>query len=241
VVLTEKLARKLNVKVGDMITVKLGDEKAASFKVTGITENYVYHYAYISPSLFTKSFDESPEYNQAAAKGPSNKNEQQNLSKLLLEKSGVSTASFTDDRTRVLNKMISSMNYIILVLIVSAGLLAFIVLYNLTNINVMERQREIATIKVLGFFNREVSAYIYRETSLLSIIGAIIGIVFGIFMHSYVVETMEVDMVMFGRTIGTMSFIWSIALTVLFSFMVNLVIYQKLKKVDMVESLKSVD
>lgn len=137
--------------------------------------------------------------------------------------------------------MIASLNYVILVIILCAGALAFVVLYNLTNINITERQREIATIKVLGFFDREVSAYIYRETALLTLMGCALGLVLGIFMHLFVIQTVEVELVMFGRDIHALSFVWSAALTLAFSLVVNLVMYHKLKKIDMVESLKSVD
>lgn len=126
-----------------------------------------------------------------------------------------------------------------MVLIVCAGLLAFVVLYNLTNINITERQKEIATIKVLGFYNKEVSAYIYRETAILSIIGTLVGLVLGIFLHAFVVKTAEVDMVMFGRSIGWLSFVLAAVLTLFFSLLVNLVMYRKLKNVDMVESMKA--
>ncbi len=129
----------------------------------------------------------------------------------------------------------------VLVLIVCAGLLAFIVLYNLTNINITERQREVATIKVLGFFDREVSSYIYRETAVLSIIGTAAGLVLGIFLHAFVITTTEIDMVMFGRVIKPLSYVFSAALTIVFSILVNFAMHRKLKKVDMVESLKSVD
>ena len=125
------------------------------------------------------------------------------------------------------------------VLIVSAGILAFIVLYNLTNINIAERQNELATIKVLGFYNREVAAYIYRETVLLTLIGTAAGLVLGIFLHQFVIRTAEIDMVMFGRSIYPLSYVWSALLTVVFSVFVNLVMYRKLKNVDMVESLKA--
>ena len=137
--------------------------------------------------------------------------------------------------------MIQSLDAVVVVLIVCAGMLAFIVLYNLTNINVTERQREIATIKVLGFYDKEVNAYIYRETVLLTILGCAVGLVLGVFMHSFVIQTAEVDMVMFGRRLHPASFVWSAVLTMLFSVFVNLVMYKKMQKISMVESLKSVD
>ena len=139
------------------------------------------------------------------------------------------------------DSMISSLNYIVLVIIICAGLLAFIVLYNLTNINISERQREIATIKVLGFHKMETAMYIYRETILLTLLGCIFGLGFGVILHSFVIQTVEVDMVMFGRTIEPLSFLISAALTFAFSFLVNVVMYRKLTGISMVESLKSVD
>ena len=137
--------------------------------------------------------------------------------------------------------MIESLNYIILIIIVCAGLLAFIVLYNLTNINVSERQREIATIKVLGFYDREVGAYVYRETAMLTVIGCLFGLLFGVVLHRFVITTVEVDLVMFGRTVAPLSFLWSALITAVFAVIVNLVMYKRLQKISMVESLKSVD
>ena len=159
----------------------------------------------------------------------------------LLDQDGISTVSFTEEISSKFDDMIQSLNNITIVLIVCAGMLAFIVLYNLTNINVMERQREIATIKVLGFFDKEVNAYIYRETALLTLIGCALGLGLGVILTQFVIQTVEVDMVMFGRTIEPMSFLWSILFTLVFSVIVNLVMNRKLKKIDMVESLKSVD
>ena len=141
------------------------------------------------------------------------------------------TASFTQS--------IDSINYIVVVLIVAAGALAFVVLYNLTNINITERAKELATIKVLGFFDGEVAAYIYRETAILTLIGTGCSLLFGIALHSFVIRTAEVDMVMFGRSIFPMSFVWSALLTILFSLLVNAVMYRKLKAISMVESLKA--
>ena len=146
-----------------------------------------------------------------------------------------------NDVSESFQNMLQSLDAVVVVLIVCAGMLAFIVLYNLTNINVTERQREIATIKVLGFYDKEVNAYIYRETALLSVLGCAVGLVAGIFMHGFVIQTVEVDMVMFGRLVHPISFVWSAALTMLFSVLVNLVMYKKMQKISMVESLKSVD
>ena len=148
---------------------------------------------------------------------------------------GVDTAEITASFTQ----SIDSINYIVVVLIVAAGALAFVVLYNLTNINITERAKELATIKVLGFFDGEVAAYIYRETAILTLIGTGCSLLFGIALHSFVIRTAEVDMVMFGRSIFPMSFVWSALLTILFSLLVNAVMYRKLKAISMVESLKA--
>ena len=240
VVLTEKLAEQLGVRAGSSITIKNADGKAASATVSGVTENYLYSYAYMSPTLYTSLYGDIPEY--ATVLGiltDASSQARDTLSKTLLEIDDVSSVQFTTDLSSSFADVISNIDYIVIVLIISAGLLAFVVLYNLTNINITERQKEIATIKVLGFYNREVSAYVYRETLLLSLIGTAAGLVFGIFLHAFVVKTAEVDMVMFGRTIKWTSYIFAAVLTMLFSALVNLVMYRKLKAVDMVESMKA--
>ena len=159
----------------------------------------------------------------------------------LLDDDSIATASYTSDVKKGFDDMLQSLNSITLVLIICAGALAFVVLYNLTNINVTERQRELATIKVLGFFNREVGAYIYRETTLLTIMGCALGLVLGVIMNSFVIQTVEVDLVMFPRTIEPLSFVWSALITILFSVIVDLFMNKKLRRIDMVESLKSVE
>ena len=137
--------------------------------------------------------------------------------------------------------MIKNLNYVIILLIVSAGALAFVVLYNLTNVNISERMREIATIKVLGFYDLEVSAYIYRENIILTLIGTLVGLGLGIILHQFIMTTVEMDMMMFGRKIQSLSYIYAAGLTFVFAILVNLAMYYKLKNVQMVESLKSVD
>ena len=152
---------------------------------------------------------------------------------------GVKTVAYNDEVIDAYKSMLKSVGLIVIVLVVAAAALAFIVLYNLTNINITERQREIATLKVLGFTPREVSAYIYRETMLLSVIGCAVGLVLGVFMEGFVVVTAEVDQVMFGRTIHAASFVIAFLLTMLFTVLVMLAMRRKLARVDMVESLKS--
>ena len=159
----------------------------------------------------------------------------------LLQNEHVTLVSFSEDTREAFGDMLQSMNYVVLILIFCAGTLAFSVLHNLTNINVTERQREIATIKVLGFYDREVSMYVYRETMMLTLLGCLVGLLLGIVLHIFVINTVEVDMVMFGRTIKPLSYVWSFLLTMLFSVLVNLVMERKLRKISMVESLKSVD
>ena len=240
VVLTEKLAEQLGVRAGSSITIKNADGKAATATVSGVTENYLYSYAYMSPALYQSLYGSSPEYSTVLSLlTDTSAQARDDLSKALLAIDDVSSVQFTTDLSSSFADVIGNIDYIVIVLIISAGLLAFVVLYNLTNINITERQKEIATIKVLGFYNREVCAYVYRETLLLSLIGTVVGLVFGIFLHAFVVKTAEVDMVMFGRTIKWTSYVFAAALTMVFSALVNLVMYRKLKAVDMVESMKA--
>ena len=152
--------------------------------------------------------------------------------------SGITYMRTISDR---IESMITSMNVVIYVLVVSAGLLAFVVLYNLNNINISERQRELATLKVLGFYDSEVSMYVFRENIMLTVLGTIFGIFFGMWMHRFVILTAEIDIMMFGRQIYMRSYIYSILLTLAFSIIVNIVMHWKMKKIDMIESLKSVE
>jgi putative ABC transport system permease protein len=242
VVITEKLANTLGIGVGEDVAVKSDDGGLVTFTVTGIAENYVYHYVYIDPALYAQRMDHTPEYNAVVANGAgSDAGGRAVLADALRAADGVSTVMFSEEVSDKFNDMIKSLNAIVAVLIVCAGALAFVVLYNLTNINVTERKRELATIKVLGFYDREVTAYIYRETSLLTLIGCALGLIFGIFMHAFVIRTVEVDNVMFGRDIMPMSFVYSAMLTLIFSIIVDVAMFAKLKKIGMAENLKSVD
>lgn len=242
VLVTEKLAGLLGVDVGGTITIENESGRRVDFTVTGIVENYVYHYLYISPELYESEMNEPFEPSEIDAVCVETDGEaRETIAAQLQEQEGVATAGFTEDTRASFDDLVESLNSIILVIIFCAGALAFVVLYNLTNINVTERQRELATIKVLGFRDGEVAGYIYRETSLLTILGCAVGLAFGVLMHSFVIQTVEVDMVMFGRTVEPLSFVYSALLTLLFAVIVDLVMYPKLKKIDMVESLKSVD
>ena len=242
VVISEKLAERHDLSVGDAITVENADGDEASFTITGVCENYIYHYLYMSEDVYRDAFGEEPETNLLycrLAEGVDTPEAEDELATALLKCRDIAGAQFTHEITASFRQSLDSINYIVVVLIIAAGALAFVVLYNLTNINITERSKELATIKVLGFYDGEVGAYIYRETSVLTLIGTVCGLVFGIALHTFVIRTAEVDMVMFGRSIYPMSFVWSALLTIAFSLLVNLVMYRKLKNISMVESMKA--
>lgn len=241
VVVTEKICERQGWKVGDTITLQDEDGNEAELTITDICENYIYHYVYISPKTYQEAFGEQMEANSVLCKLPEDLDTaaEEQLGTDLLQCRDVASAQFTDTLSESFNNSIQSINSIVVVLIISAGVLAFIVLYNLTNINVTEREKELATIKVLGFYDGEVSAYIYRETILLTVIGTALGLVLGIALHQFVIRTAEIDMVMFGREVYWLSYVWSTLLTFLFSALVNLVMHHKLKNISMVESMKA--
>ena len=241
VILTEKMANTLDVSSGDTIYLGAdGEEKEVT--ITDVCENYMQHYVYMSPELYQELYGEEPEYNSilfdlkdASAQELSQAGEE------LLKYDGVMNVTYTNSIEDQLNTMLQSLDLVIVVLIVSAGLLAFVVLYNLNNINITERRRELATLKVLGFYDTEVSSYVYRENIMLTIFSIVVGIVLGALLHRFVITTVEVDAVMFGRVVKWQSYLYSALFTTAFSLFVNWVMYYKLKKIDMVESLKSVE
>ena len=241
VIITEKFASVHGIKNGDTVTLKTKSGKSANVKIGGICENYIHNYVYMTDGCYRKMFDESPDYTTVIVKSGAEEKAQDGIMKELLKLGGVSNASFSSSVIESFDNMIKSINYIVLVLILSAGMLAFVVLYNLTNINISERTKEIATIKVLGFYDREVNSYVCRETYILSVIGTALGLILGIFLCRYVVLTAEIEMVMFGRKIYPMSFVYAALITVLFTVIVNFALTPRLRKIDMVESMKSVD
>ena len=231
------------VQVGDTIRVERDDGVRVPLTINGICENYVYHYLYISPELYEQQFGAAPEFstvNMMLQDGMTDEDEDA-FAESLLENSSYTSVSFTSDTGKAFSDVLTSLDAVILVLIVCSALLSYVVLYNLTNINVTERLREIATIKVLGFYDREVAAYVYRENLLLTLIGTVAGLVIGVFLHAFVVDIAEVDIVMFGRDIKLLSFVLSVVLTMVFAALVDVVMYRKLKNISMVESLKSVE
>lgn len=240
-VICEKTASLIGVKTGDEITLEK-DNRKYKVKITAVTENYMGHYVYMTPPCYEKTFGEKPEYSSTVYTMKEDaESDLETLGNAILKYPAALSISYTSSTAGQVERMLGSLGAVIWVLIISAGMLAFVVLYNLNNINITERQRELATLKVLGFYDGEVSQYVFRENILLSFIGILAGAVFGIFLHRYVITTVEVDAVMFGRNIKPISFVYSGIITFGFSMFVNMVMHFKLKKINMVESLKSVE
>lgn len=243
VIICEKTAKLLNAKVGDRITIP--DEKNGDKELTisHICENYMGHYIYMTPAYYNKVFGTMPEYNSVLFETDDSYSQTQveDVGEKIMKRDEVLSISYVHDIQEQLDEMLSSLNLVIIVLIISAGMLAFVVLYNLNTINITERQRELATLKVLGFYDGEVAQYVFRENILLTFIGAAVGVVLGKVLHLFTIQTVEVDAAMFGRSIYLPSFIYSLLFTVGFSLLINWIMYFKLKKINMVESLKSVE
>ena len=243
-IISEKLASQLGVSVGDTLTLYdedgignlVGDGHAVT--VAGVMENYVSQYAYVTADVYEQAMGQPAEFATVYADLGEGV-DRDAFSDQLLAMDGVKTVTYSDETIDSYRTMLKTVDSVVVVLVVAAALLAFVVLYNLTNINITERAREIATLKVLGFTSREVDAYIFRETILLSVLGAAIGLMLGIFMEGFVITTAEVDQVMFGRDIHAASFAIAFALTMVFSGIVALAMRGKLRRIDMVESLKS--
>ena len=240
-VICEKTASLIGVKAGDKIILEK-DNRKYKVKITAVTENYMGHYVYMTPPCYEKTFGEKPEYSSTVYTMKEDaESDLETLGNAILKYPAALSISYTSSTAGQVERMLGSLGAVIWVLIISAGMLAFVVLYNLNNINITERQRELATLKVLGFYDGEVSQYVFRENILLSFIGILAGAVFGILLHRYVITTVEVDAVMFGRNIKPISFVYSGIITFGFSMFVNMVMHFKLKKINMVESLKSVE
>lgn len=237
VIITEKLAKELAVEKGDTITIEQGDKEVI---VSDVCENYFAHYVYMDADFYQELYKEKPIYHTILFNTNTQGNKDiEKIGEKIVEKEGVLSIQYAKSMRKQMDDMIGSLNLVVLVLIVSAAFLAFVVLYNLNIVNIEERKRELATLKLLGFFDSEVGKYVYRENEILTILGSIAGIFFGLFLHQYIIQTLEVDMVMFGRVIHPISFLYSVILTVFFSALVNFVMFFKLRKIDMVSSLKS--
>lgn len=238
VVLTEKLSETLGVSVGDTVTLENGAGLRRELTVAGITENYLSSYAYLSADAYSGAFGTDPVYRTILCKSADGTNREDRIAELMAD-DAVLYVNSSDSLRESFADSIKSIDGVILVLILAAGLLCMVVLYNLTNVNICERRRELATIRVLGFHRREVERYIFRETNLLSLIGALAGLVVGIFLHAFVVRTVEIDMVMFGRTIYPLSYLFALLISVFFTLLVNQVMRRQIRKIDMVEAMKA--
>ena len=234
-IITEKLANLLEVEEGD--TLEFTGTNSYKEKISHITENYLFHYAYLPNSSY-----KGTTYNTVLIKTKKmSEKEEKILANELKEIPGISSISFVSSTRHVFDDTMENFAYISLILIVSAGALAFVVLYNLSSVNISERKRELATIKVLGFYDKEVYQYINRENTILTIIGILLGLGVGNILTIYILKTCEVDTFMFDPTIAPLSYLYAILITAAFAILVNIILYFSLKKIDMIESLKSVE
>ena len=241
-VLSEKTAKMLGVRAGDTIIIRNGRFKPAEVTVTDVMENYVLHYCFISKETYRQLFGEDPEWNQIdLIQADTSEEAEDALGKDLMGHDAVLGVSFTRALEGQIDDMLGTLNIVIVVLIVSAGALAFVVLYNLNSINLTERRRELATLKVLGFYDLEAAMSLYRENLVLTVLGIGLGVFLGIALHQFTIQTVEVDLMMFGRVISLKSFLISSGITFAFAVAVNAMMYWNMKKIDMVESLKSVE
>jgi len=242
VIISEKLAKDLNVKAGYNVLIHDEDNKQATVKVSGVMEMYINNYIFMTSEYYSQVFGYTPDNNRILGILTSDGDDIQSvIGDRYLTDNNVKSLTFVKANITRFENMIQSLDLVTWVLIISAGMLAFVVLYNLTNVNISERIREIATIKVLGFYDREVGEYVYRENIILTLIGGVFGLLLGMALHAYIMTTIELDGVMFGTKINISSFLISYGITILFSLLINIFMYPSLKKIPMVESLKSVE
>ena len=242
VVITEKLSKEMGIGIGDAFELNNGDGATKKVTVKAITENYVFHYVYMTATYYDEVYRLAPKINSMMIKLSDDSTEaEDNIARKLIDNPNVASVTFYSTVAASFAETVKSLSSIVLVIISCAGLLAFIVLYNLTNINIGERLREIATIKVLGFFDREVYSYVFRENMLLTIFGALVGLVLGIALHRYIMVSIEQEAIMFGHYIREVSFAYSFIITLAFAELVSLFMNRSLNKIPMVESLKSVE
>ncbi len=237
--LSRKLADMAGVETGDKVTLRLGDTDTVELTVSGVFENYVYSYVLMTESTYTGAMQRTARYDTAYAVYSGD--DLHGDAAVLVNDYGASAVTVTQDARNMIDNMLSSMNYIVMLVIACAGALAFIVLFNLSNINITERQREIATIEVLGFYPNETRSYVFRENMVLSAIGAAVGIILGTALHRYVMSQIKVDMVAFQSRITLLSYVIGVAATFLFTFIVDIIMRKKLKRINMAEALKSIE
>ena len=243
IIVTEKMTKLLGVKSGDTVTLRISDGNTREVTIGAVTEHYTSHYMYIPEEKYAELFGEVPDYNIVYFRNgmSAEQSVQDDFTTRMLSVNGVLTVTVNSGASSQFADMMKIMDLVVVVLIVSAGALAFVVLYNLTNVNITERIREIATLKVLGFYDKEVSSYVFRENNILSVMGGILGLGIGVALCQFIIQTAEIDEVMFGRNIHPLSFLWAFLITVAFSLIVNLIMRKDLIKISMVESLKSVE
>ena len=240
VLLTEKLAELTDIKTGDTVTVSVSDTEKAELKVAGLVENYVQNYLYMTGETYAMVADKGYEPKTLLLRVNDSADEYA-LSAALSKTDGVSSVSVVTDTRNMIDQMMQSLNYVVALVLISAGALAFIVLFNLGNINLTERVREIATIKVLGFHSGETGAYVFRENIILSMMGIVVGLPLGVLLHTFVLMQIRVDMVSFKAVIAPVSFLLTVVMVVLFTVITDLVMRKKIAKIDMAESLKSIE
>ncbi len=240
VIITEKASELLDVKVGDKLELTDSDGNSGLFKVSGISENYVGNYIYMDSATYTEGMGQTVNNNMLLIRlTESGLASEAEIGKSLLTTGAVDGISYISDAKDAVSRGLGKMGTIVAAVILSAGALALVVLYNLTNINISERVKEIATIKVLGFTDHEVNAYINREAILLAAIGTVFGLVLGVFLHRYIMGCAEMENMMFGRTVRAISFVYSAGLTMAFSLLIDLIMEKKLRNISMVESMKA--
>ena len=240
--LTDKCAQLIGVKAGDTIILKDSDNNEVEVKISNIVENYVSHYVYMSKTTYENLYGESYSTNVILLQNSNlTEEEEDSFVTELMKKTEVASASRISTMMGALDDTLKSLDYVVIILIVSAGLLAFVVLYNLANVNISERIRELATIKVLGFYDKEVYDYVTRETIILTIIGIILGLFGGYCLNYYLIGTCEINILRFSKIVNPISFVYATLITIVFTLIVNIFTYFALKKIDMIESLKSVE
>lgn len=238
-VLSKKVAETYAVKKGDTILLRDSDNNEMHLKVTGICENHIYNYVYIAPESYEKQIGDVV-FKNVYVRLP-DASDIHEVSAVLMKADGVTAVTVNSDMLSRISQMMSCMNYIVIIIIICAGALAFIVLYNLNNINITERVREIATIKVLGFYPKETASYVFRENMVLTAIGCGLGLILGKWFHRFVMGEIQIDMVSFNVQINAVSYLFSVLLTMGFAWIVNCMMTGKLERINMAESLKSID
>ena len=242
VVLTEKMCEEMKIHVGDTVILEDSQGRQREASVTAITENYVYSFAYMTPEYYEELFRHTPSFTTLLCKqSPSSELTDKEITSAFLEDQHVLYGRSVNSLKESFDDSIRSINGVIYVLIIAAGLLCIVVLYNLINVNICERRKELATLRVLGFYKKETRNYIFRETNILSFLGAVVGLIVGIWLHGFVIRTVEVNHIIFGREIRPVSFLIALGISVIFTMIVNLIMRHSINSTDMVEAMKAND